>query len=73
MINQSSVCVVYYDENYAPPRRKNSRANLTDCQPKSSTRITLDYAIKNKGTFLPYQQTNKQIEIRNVGGCNIDL
>ena len=24
MINHSKFCVVYYDENYLPPRRKNS-------------------------------------------------
>ncbi len=30
MINKSDFCVVYYDENYAPPRRRNNRRDLTD-------------------------------------------
>ena len=47
MINKSDFCVVYYDENYAPPRRRNSRRDLTDYQPKSGTKVALDYAIKN--------------------------
>lgn len=48
MINQSNFCVVYYDENYAPPRRKNSRRDLTDYQPKSGTKVAYDYAVKKK-------------------------
>lgn len=48
MINKSSFCVVYYDENYAPPRRKNSKRDLTDYQPKSGTKIAYDYAVKKK-------------------------
>lgn len=46
MINQSGFCVVYYDENYLPPRRKNSRRDLTDYQPKSGTKVAYDYAVK---------------------------
>ena len=46
MINKSDFCVVYYDENYAPPRRRNSRRDLTDYQPKSGTRLAYDYAVK---------------------------
>lgn len=48
MIDKSSFCVVYYDENYAPPRRRNSRRNLTGYQPKSGTKLAYDYA-KRKG------------------------
>ena len=46
MIDNSNFCVVYYDENYAPPRRKNSKRALTDYQPKSGTKIAYDYAVK---------------------------
>ena len=46
MINKSDYCIVYYDENYLPPRRKNSRRYLFDYQPKSGTKVALDYAIK---------------------------
>jgi uncharacterized phage-like protein YoqJ len=48
MINKSDFCVVYYDENYAPPRRKNSRRDMTDYQPRSGTKIAYDYAVKKK-------------------------
>ena len=36
MINKSKYCVVYYDENYTPPRRK------------SGTKTAYDYAVKRK-------------------------
>ncbi len=48
MINKSDFCVVYYDENYLPPRRKNSKRDLIDYQPKSGTRVAYDYAIKKR-------------------------
>ena len=40
MINQSRFCLVYYDESYAPSKRK------------SGTKIALDYAIKHQKTIL---------------------
>lgn len=46
MINKSDYCIVYYDENYAPPRRKNSKRDLFDYQPKSGTKVAYDYAVK---------------------------
>jgi len=48
MINKSDFCVVYYDENYLPPRRKNCKRDLVDYQPKSGTRVAFDYAIKKR-------------------------
>lgn len=51
MINKSDFCVVYYDENYAPPRRKNSKQDLFYYQPKSGTAVAYDYA-KRKGLKL---------------------
>ena len=48
MINHSKFCVVYYDENYLPPRCKNSRRDLFDYQPKSGTAVAYDYAVKKK-------------------------
>ena len=47
MINKSDFCIVYYDENYAPPRRRNSKRDLTDYQPKSGTKVAYNYAKKN--------------------------
>ena len=46
MINHSKFCVVYYDEKYLPPRRKNSRRDLFDYQPKSGTAVAYNYARK---------------------------
>ena len=46
MIDKSNFVIVYYDENYVPPRRKNSRRDLTDYQPKSGTKLAYDYAVK---------------------------
>jgi len=48
MINKSEFCVVYYDEKYLPPRRKNSRRDLFDYQPKSGTAVAYGYAVKKK-------------------------
>ncbi len=52
MIDKSKFCVVYYDENYLPPRRKNSRRDLTDYQPKSGTKLAYDYAVKKELTII---------------------
>ncbi len=41
-------CMVYYDKNYLPSRRKNSRRDLFDYQPKSGTAVPYDYAVKKK-------------------------
>ena len=46
MINQSDYCIFYYDGNYLPPRRKNSRMDLTDYQPNSGTKKAYEYAKK---------------------------
>lgn len=48
MINKSDFCIFFYDENYLPPRRKNSRRDLFDYQPKSGTGVAYDYAVKKK-------------------------
>lgn len=48
MIEESSICVVYYDENYAPSRRKHSRRDLFDYQPTSGTGVAYKYAERKK-------------------------
>ena len=48
MINKSDFCIFFYDENYLPPRRRNSRRDLFDYQPKSGTGVAYDYAVKKK-------------------------
>ena len=52
MIDESDFCIVYYDENYLPPRRKYSKRDLTDYQPKSGTHIAYDYAKRKKKTII---------------------
>ena len=54
MINKSDFCVIYYDENYLPPRRKNSRRDLFDYQPKSGTAVAYDYAVKKKKKIINF-------------------
>ena len=58
MIDKSSVCVVYYDENYRPPRRKQSRRDLTDYQPKSGTGVAYKYAEKKKRRIINLYNIN---------------
>ena len=49
MIDHSDVCVFYYDKNYMPPQRKNSKRDLVAYQPRSGTAIAWQYAKdKNK-------------------------
>lgn len=56
MINKSDFCIVYYDENYLPPRRKNSRRDLCDYQPKSGTAVAYDYAVKKNKEIINLAQ-----------------
>ena len=46
MIDKSQVCIVYYNPDYKPPKRKSSRQILTDYQPKSGTKLAYEYAVK---------------------------
>lgn len=52
MIKKSYYCICYYDENYLPPRRKNSRRDLFDYQPKSGTKVAYDFAVKKCGQVI---------------------
>lgn len=60
MIRESGVCIFYYDENYLPQRRKNSRYDITDYQPKSGTAVAYAYAVKIKKCIINiYEENNK--------------
>ena len=48
IIDKSDICIVYFNDNYLPSRRKNAKRDLSDYQPKSGTKVALDYAIKKK-------------------------
>jgi len=52
MIDRSDICVVYYDEDYQPPKRKNSRRDIIPYQPKSGTKIAYEYAQKKKKVII---------------------
>ena len=51
MINASDYCVFYYNENYQPPKRKYSKRDVCEYQPKSGTALAFEYALgkKDKG------------------------
>lgn len=48
MIDNSDVCVFYYNKDYLPPKRKSSNKFLPDYQPKSGTAIAYQYAVSKK-------------------------
>lgn len=48
MINDSDICVFYYDENYQPEMRKYSKRSIGYYQPKSGTRLAYNYAKQKK-------------------------
>ena len=52
MIDKSEYCIVYYKDEYLPPRRKKSRRDLFDYQPKSGTGIAYQYAVKKNKTVI---------------------
>ncbi len=51
MIDKSKFSLIYYDENYAPPRRRNKKSDIIDYQPKSGTKLAYDYASR-KGLII---------------------
>lgn len=57
MIDDSDICIFYYDENYLPPRRKNSPMDISDYQPKSGTAIAYNYAIKKEKRTINVQKS----------------
>ncbi len=52
MIDKSRICIVYYSPDYAPPRRRASRRDFTDYQPKSGTKIAYNYAIQKEKNII---------------------
>lgn len=48
MINASDYCVFYYDPDYQPPKRKYSKRDVSEYQPKSGTRLAYEYAYSKK-------------------------
>lgn len=46
MINMSHFCIIYYDKNYMPPKRKQSKSQMAFYQSNSGTQLAYDYAVK---------------------------
>ena len=44
MIDKSDFCVIYYDEEYSPLKRKR---DIFEYQPKNGTKIAYEFAKKN--------------------------
>ena len=61
MIDKSKYCVIYYDEDYKPPRRRNSKRDLVEYQPKSGTKIAFDYAEKKENKIINLCKRRKQV------------
>lgn len=52
MILASDFCVFYYNKDYLPPVRKESKRSLTTYQPRSGTRLAYDFAKANNKTII---------------------
>ena len=52
MIDKADICIVYFKDSYLPPRRKYSKRDLSDYQPKSGTGIAYKYAVQKKRSII---------------------
>ena len=52
MIQASDFCVFYFNNEYLPASRKESKKAITSYQPKSGTGIAFDYAKANGKTII---------------------
>lgn len=48
MIDASTYCIFYYNSEYQPSRRKYSKRDVCEYQPKSGTALAFEYALKKK-------------------------
>jgi uncharacterized phage-like protein YoqJ len=48
MIDASDFCVFYYNPSYLPPKRKHSKRDISEYQPKSGTALAFNYANSRK-------------------------
>lgn len=53
MIDNSTYCIFYYDENYVPPlKRKRKKNTLSSSRRNSGTKIAFEYALKKKKNII---------------------
>lgn len=62
MIEKSDYCVIYFNEGYAPAKRKNSKRDLIAYQPKSGTKIAYDYAVKKCSKVINVIKNEEEIQ-----------
>ena len=68
MIRASDFCVFYYNNEYLPASRKESKKAITSYQPKSGTGLAFDYAKAHGKTIKTYtQKMNTAIRHRIYG------
>ena len=48
MIDASDFCVFYYNPSYLPPKRKYSKRDISEYQPKSGTALAFNYSNSRK-------------------------
>ncbi len=48
MIDNSNICIFYYNKDYLPPRSKRAKRDVFEYQSKSGTAIAFQYAIAKK-------------------------
>ncbi len=52
MIDNSNICIFYYNKDYLPPRSKRAKRDVFEYQSKSGTAIAFQYAIAKKKRIL---------------------
>lgn len=61
MIDDSDICVFYYDENYKPEKRKYSKHCFYTYQPNSGTQLAYQYAKQKKKEIINVFEILKRI------------
>ena len=59
MINNSTFCIFYYDINYIPPLKPQSKHDLFKKRRNSGTKISYEYALKKKRNIINLCHTKK--------------
>ncbi len=52
MIDNSDICVFYYNKDYLPPKRKLSLKSIANFQPQSGTALAFAYATRKKKNII---------------------
>ena len=70
MIDNNSYCVIYYDENHMPHKRKNGIRDMFYCQYNNGTKVAYDYSKKKRSESYKRAITHLKSILRDdVQGC----